>query len=98
MIKRIIINLIAIIITIIVMIFGYYMIMDIETKIPQKANESCDIDTKEFMSRKIFDIALMIRKVIRLVCPYCNNEMESGMIVISATGSVPCAIIEWYSE
>lgn len=40
----------------------------------------------------------MIRKVIRLVCPYCNNEMESGMIVISATGSVPCAIIEWYSE
>ena len=40
MIKRIIINLIAIIITIIVMIFGYYMIIDIETKIPQKANES----------------------------------------------------------
>lgn len=26
----------------------------------------------------------MIRKVIRLVCPYCNNEMESGRIVISA--------------
>lgn len=40
----------------------------------------------------------MIRNVIRLVCPYCNNEMESGMIAISATGSVPCAIIEWYSE
>jgi hypothetical protein len=24
--------------------------------------------------------------------------MESGKIVISATGSVPCAIVEWYSE
>lgn len=33
-----------------------------------------------------------------MVCPYCNNEMEKGMIVISATGSVPCAIIEWFSE
>lgn len=30
-------------------------------------------------------------------CPYCNCEAEIGEIVISATGSIPCAIIEWFS-
>ena len=31
-------------------------------------------------------------------CQYCNKEMETGKMVISATGSVPIAIIEWYSS
>ena len=32
------------------------------------------------------------------MCSYCNSEMEKGKLLISATGSVPCPIIEWYSE
>ena len=81
MIKRIIINLIAIIITIIVMIFGYYMIMDIETKIPQKANESCDIETKEFMSRKIFIIKPKTEQLSKKVILYFHG----GAYVAEAT-------------
>ena len=81
MIKRIIINLIAIIITITVMIFGYYMIMDIETKIPQKANESCDIETKEFMSRKIFIIKPKTEQLSKKVILYFHG----GAYVAEAT-------------
>ncbi len=82
MIKRIIINLIAIIITIIVMIFGYYMIIDIETKIPQKANESCDIETKEFMSRKIFIIKPKTEQLSKKVILYF---FHGGAYVAEAT-------------
>jgi len=81
MIKRIIINLIAIIITITVMIFGYYMIIDIETKIPQKANESCDIATKEFMSRKIFIIKPKTEQLSKKVILYFHG----GAYVAEAT-------------
>lgn len=81
MIKRNIINLIAIIITIIVMIFGYYMIIDIETKIPQKANESCDIETKEFMSRKIFIIKPKTEQLSKKVILYFHG----GAYVAEAT-------------
>ena len=81
MIKRIIINLIAIIITIIVMIFGYYMIIDIETKIPQKANESCDIETKEFMSRKIYIIKPKTERLSKKVILYFHG----GAYVAEAT-------------
>ena len=81
MIKRIIINLIAIIITIIVMIFGYYMIIDIETKIPQKANESCDIETKEFMSRKIFIMKPKTEQLSKKVILYFHG----GAYVAEAT-------------
>lgn len=81
MIKRIIINLIAIIITITVMIFGYYMIIDIETKIPQKANESCDIETKEFMSRKIFIIKPKTEQLSKKVILYFHG----GAYVAEAT-------------
>lgn len=81
MIKRIIINLIAIIITIIVMIFVYYMIIDIETKIPQKANESCDIETKEFMSRKIFIIKPKTEQLSKKVILYFHG----GAYVAEAT-------------
>lgn len=81
MIKRIIINLIAIIITIIVMIFSYYMIIDIETKIPQKANESCDIETKEFMSRKIFIIKPKTEQLSKKVILYFHG----GAYVAEAT-------------
>ena len=71
----------AVIITIIVMIFGYYMIMDIETKIPQKANESCDIETKEFMSRKIFIIKPKTEQLSKKVILYFHG----GAYVAEAT-------------
>ena len=75
------ITLVALIITIIVMIFGYYMIMDIETKIPQKANESCDIETKEFMSRKIFIIKPKTEQLSKKVILYFHG----GAYVAEAT-------------
>lgn len=31
-------------------------------------------------------------------CLHCNNELEQGYLYLSATGSVPCPIIEWYSD
>ena len=31
-------------------------------------------------------------------CPYCNNEMEKGRIMASATGSIPIAQLDWYAE
>ena len=33
-----------------------------------------------------------------MTCPYCQNEMEKGRFAASATGSVPVAFLEWYSE
>ena len=31
-------------------------------------------------------------------CPYCNNEMEKGRIMASATGSIPIAKLDWFAE
>jgi len=33
-----------------------------------------------------------------MICKNCNCELERGELVISATGSVPCPIIEWFSS
>jgi hypothetical protein len=30
-------------------------------------------------------------------CPNCKSLLETGELSISATGSIPCAIIEWFS-
>lgn len=56
MIKKIIIEIILIIITVLIVICGYYLILDIETKVPEETSDECIIETKEFMSRKIFII------------------------------------------
>ena len=31
-------------------------------------------------------------------CIYCNSEMEKGRFAASASGSIPVAFLEWYSE
>lgn len=31
-------------------------------------------------------------------CPYCKTELEQGYVYISATGNLPCFIIEWFSN
>ena len=45
---------ILIIIAIILAIVAYFLVVDIETKTPQKDESKCDIETQEFMGRKIF--------------------------------------------
>ena len=45
---------ILIIIAIILAIVAYFLLVDIETKTPQKDESKCDIETQEFMGRKIF--------------------------------------------
>ena len=45
---------ILIIIAIILAIVAYFLLVDIETKTPQKDESKCDIQTQEFMGRKIF--------------------------------------------
>lgn len=81
MVKRIIVNLIAILITIIVVILGYFMIIDIETKIPEKIKEKCEIETKEFMSRKVFIIKPKNEEVSKKVILYFHG----GAYVAEAT-------------
>ena len=58
MVKRIILEIILIIITVLVVICGYYLILDIESQVPQELEESVKIEKKEFMDRKVFEISL----------------------------------------
>lgn len=57
MIKRIILEFILIVITVLVVICGYYLILDIESKAPEESDTEVSIETKEFMSRKVFVIS-----------------------------------------
>lgn len=45
---------ILILLTITLAIVAYYLLVDIETKMPEKVGSKCDIETQEFMERKIF--------------------------------------------
>lgn len=56
MIKKILKTIIITAITALVIVFGYFMLVDIETKIPEDVKENCKIETEEFMSRKVFII------------------------------------------
>lgn len=57
MVKRIILEIILIIITVLVVICGYYLVMDIESQAPQEIQEKVNIETQEFMHRKLFKIS-----------------------------------------
>ena len=57
MVKKIILEIILIIITVLVVICGYYLIMDIESNVPQNIQAKVKIETKEFMHRKLFEIS-----------------------------------------
>ena len=57
MVKRILLEIILIVITVLVVICGYFLILDIESNVPQELRDKVEIDTKEFMERKVFEIS-----------------------------------------
>lgn len=57
MFKRIIKRILILIITILVVITGYFFIVDIESKVPDNIKDEISIETKEFMTRKVFEIS-----------------------------------------
>lgn len=57
MVKRIILEVILIVITVLVVICGYYLIMDIESNVPQDLQDEVEIVKKDFMDRKLFEIS-----------------------------------------
>lgn len=57
MIKKVVTRIILIAITVLVIIGGYYMLIDIESRAPEKTIEGITIETREFMSRKVFTIS-----------------------------------------
>lgn len=58
------------ILLILFMISAYFFLIDIETKAPNNVEDSCYIETKEFMSRKIF-----------IITPK-NKEEKSDMVIL----------------
>lgn len=57
MVKKIILEAILILITVLVVVCGYYLIMDIESQIPEEPKDEIEIATKDFMGRKVFVIS-----------------------------------------
>lgn len=57
MVKKIILEIILILITVLVVICGYYLVLDIESKVPENITSEVRIETKEFMGRKLFEIS-----------------------------------------
>lgn len=49
-------RILLVILLILFMIAAYFLLIDIETKVPRKVENSCYIETKQFMSRNIFII------------------------------------------
>ena len=39
---------------VLLLVVAYYMIMDIQTKIPKKVKNTCQVQTEQFMERNIF--------------------------------------------
>jgi len=70
-ITKIIIVILLLIICIILFIMGYYILIDIETKIPEDAQEKLNIETKEYENRKVFKIK-----------PKEENNVKSETVII----------------
>lgn len=51
---KIILGLLLFILLIAMIMIAYYLIVDIQTKVPKKIEEICQIETKQFMGRNIF--------------------------------------------
>lgn len=51
---KIILGLLLIILLIVMLIIAYYLLIDIQTKVPKEIEEICQIETKQFMGRNIF--------------------------------------------
>lgn len=72
---------ILIIIAIILAIVAYFLLVDIETKTPQKDESKCDIETQEFMGRKIFIVTPKNRERTNTIILYFHG----GSYVAEAT-------------
>ena len=57
MVKKVVLEIILVIITVLVLICGYYLVLDIESKVPPDLRDKVEIGTKEFMERKVFEIS-----------------------------------------
>jgi len=68
-IAKIIIGILLMLTMLILSIVAYYMIVDIQTKIPKEVEEICQIETKQFMGRNVF-----------IVTPK-NKEKSDGTIL-----------------
>ncbi len=51
---KIILALFLIILLIVMLILSYYLIVDIQTKVPKELEETCQLETQKFMGRNIF--------------------------------------------
>ena len=78
MVKRIILEFILIVITVLVVICGYFFIIDIESNVPQNANLDVNIETKEFMSRKVFIISPQSQEKSEKVILYFHGGAYMG--------------------
>lgn len=51
---KIVISILFIILAIILLVIAYYMIVDIQTKVPKEVEETCNLETEQFMGRNVF--------------------------------------------
>lgn len=83
MVKRIIIKVILILITILVIIGGYFLIVDIESRVPEGLYQEVDVETSSFMGRKVFTISPKENKESNKVILYFHG----GAYVAEATNN-----------
>ena len=55
-IAKTIVGIILLIIALIMLIIAFFMIMDIESRAPEEIKIDCNIETEEFIGRKVFII------------------------------------------
>ena len=56
-------RILLVILLILFIIASYFLLIDIETKVPRKVENSCYIETKQFMSRNVFIITPKIEEI-----------------------------------
>ena len=82
MIKKIILEIFLIVITAIALVCGYYLIIDIESSVPQDLSK-VNVETREFMDRKVFSITPKDNKEVERTIIYFHG----GAYVAEATNS-----------
>ena len=72
-IAKTIIGIIILIIAIIILIISFFLIMDIESKVPEEVQIDCNLETEEFIGRKVF-----------IITP--KNEQKSEKVILYLHG------------
>lgn len=70
-----------ILLAVLLLVVAYYMIMDIQTKVPKKVKETCQLNTEQFMGRNIFIVTPKNREKSDLKILYFHG----GSYVAEAT-------------